>query len=55
MASVDENIDQQEKTKVEENVEKEKTEERPEWPWKRSKKVAVMLSFSGKNYLGMQR
>eukprot|EP00096_Caligus_rogercresseyi_P010752 TRINITY_DN4010_c0_g2_i1.p1 TRINITY_DN4010_c0_g2~~TRINITY_DN4010_c0_g2_i1.p1 ORF type:complete len:372 (-),score=101.70 TRINITY_DN4010_c0_g2_i1:468-1583(-) len=30
-------------------------ETRPEWPWKKSKKVAMMLSFSGKNYLGMQR
>merc|ERR1719229_2220058 len=28
---------------------------RPEWPWKRAKKVAVMISFAGKNYLGMQR
>ena len=29
--------------------------ERPEYPWKRAKKVAAMLSFSGKNYYGMQR
>ena len=29
--------------------------DRPEYPWKRSKKVAAMLSFSGKNYYGMQR
>lgn len=26
-----------------------------DWPWKRAKKVAVMISFSGKDYLGMQR
>ena len=30
-------------------------EPRAEWPWKRAKKVAVMISFAGKNYLGMQR
>jgi len=30
-------------------------EERKEYPWKRSKKMAAMLSFSGKNYYGMQR
>ena len=29
--------------------------DRPEYPWKRAKKVAAMLSFSGKNYYGMQR
>eukprot|EP00092_Neocalanus_flemingeri_P032152 GFUD01034944.1.p1 GENE.GFUD01034944.1~~GFUD01034944.1.p1 ORF type:complete len:415 (-),score=107.52 GFUD01034944.1:44-1288(-) len=28
---------------------------RPDYPWKRSKKVACMLSFSGKDYYGMQR
>ncbi|XP_040579191.1 pseudouridylate synthase 1 homolog isoform X2 [Lepeophtheirus salmonis] len=28
---------------------------RPDWPWKKAKKVAMMLSFSGKKYLGMQR
>ncbi len=27
---------------------------RKEWPWRRAKKCAVMLSFSGKNYMGMQ-
>ena len=32
-----------------------KAGERPEYPWKRAKKVAAMLSFSGKNYYGMQR
>ena len=31
------------------------SEERSEWPWKKAKKVAIMLSFCGKNYLGMQR
>ena len=30
-------------------------ETRAEWPWKRAKKVAVMISFAGKNYFGMQR
>eukprot|EP00092_Neocalanus_flemingeri_P038726 GFUD01042168.1.p1 GENE.GFUD01042168.1~~GFUD01042168.1.p1 ORF type:complete len:364 (+),score=88.75 GFUD01042168.1:197-1288(+) len=29
--------------------------DRPVYPWKRAKKVAAMLSFSGKNYHGMQR
>lgn len=28
---------------------------RPDYPWKKVKKVACMLSFSGKNYFGMQR
>jgi len=28
---------------------------RPEYPWKKVKKVACMLSFSGKQYYGMQR
>jgi len=28
---------------------------RPDYPWKRAKKVACMLSFSGKDYYGMQR
>lgn len=28
---------------------------RPDYPWKRAKKVAAMLSFSGKTYFGMQR
>ena len=31
------------------------SEARAEWPWKRAKKVAVMLSFAGKSYFGMQR
>ena len=26
-----------------------------DWPWKKAKKVAVMISFCGKDYLGMQR
>eukprot|EP00095_Tigriopus_kingsejongensis_P011718 maker-scaffold916_size81488-snap-gene-0.6 protein:Tk11718 transcript:maker-scaffold916_size81488-snap-gene-0.6-mRNA-1 annotation:"unnamed protein product" len=26
-----------------------------EWPWKRAKKVACLVSFSGKDYMGMQR
>jgi len=29
--------------------------QRQEYPWKRAKKVAMMISFSGKDYLGMQR
>jgi hypothetical protein len=29
--------------------------ERAEWPWKKAKKAALMLSFAGKNYMGMQR
>ena len=28
---------------------------RPDYPWKKVKKCAAMLSFSGKNYHGMQR
>jgi len=28
---------------------------RPEYPWKKAKKLAAMLSFSGKDYYGMQR
>ena len=28
---------------------------RPDYPWRRAKKVAAMLSFSGKDYFGMQR
>ena len=31
------------------------TDDRPDYPWKRAKKVACMLSFSGKDYYGMQR
>jgi len=30
-------------------------DDRPDYPWKRAKKVACMLSFSGKDYYGMQR
>ena len=26
-----------------------------EWPWRKAKKVAVLVSFVGKDYLGMQR
>ena len=29
--------------------------DRPEYKWKKSKKMAAMISFSGKDYLGMQR
>ena len=29
--------------------------EKRDWPWKKAKKVAVMISFCGKDYLGMQR
>ncbi len=28
---------------------------RGDYPWRRAKKVAAMLSFSGKDYFGMQR
>ena len=28
---------------------------REDFPWRKAKKVVVMLSFNGKNYLGMQR
>ena len=28
--------------------------QRPEYKWKKAKKTAVMLSFSGKDYIGMQ-
>ena len=37
-----------------ENVQKENNQ-RYVYPWKRAKKVAMMISFSGKDYLGMQR
>jgi len=38
------------------NVEQKVVEDvRPDYPWKRAKKVACMLSFSGKDYYGMQR
>jgi len=30
-------------------------QQRPEYRWKKARKVAVMLSFSGKDYIGMQR
>ncbi len=30
-------------------------EARPPWPWKKAKKAVIMMSFSGKDYLGMQR
>jgi len=36
-------------------VEEAPAPDRPDYPWKRAKKVAAMLSFSGKNYYGMQR
>ena len=34
--------------------EEETTKQRAEWPWKKAKKCAVMLSFLGKDYTGMQ-
>jgi len=37
-----------------ENVTNENNQ-RQDYPWKRAKKVAMMISFSGKDYLGMQR
>ena len=30
-------------------------EKRPEYVWRKAKKVAIMISFVGKDYLGMQR
>jgi len=30
-------------------------EAKQDWPWRKAKKCAVMLSFCGKNYMGMQR
>ena len=30
-------------------------EKRPEYKWKKAKKMAAMISFSGKDYIGMQR
>jgi len=39
-----------------EDVSETKAEpQKRDWPWKRAKKVAVMISFCGKDYLGMQR
>jgi len=26
-----------------------------DWPWRKAKKAVVMVSFCGKNYMGMQR
>ena len=44
---------------TERNTEKDKLvadgTKNAEWPWKRAKKVALMVSFRGKDYLGMQR
>jgi len=37
------------------NAEPKVEDPRPDYPWKRAKKVACMLSFSGKDYYGMQR
>jgi hypothetical protein len=45
-------IEKDAETKSEQQVETQKTSD---WPWKRARKVAVMISFSGKDYLGMQR
>merc|ERR1719211_195139 len=38
-----------------ETEQQEETRKISDWPWKRARKVAVMISFSGKDYLGMQR
>ena len=47
---------QEESSSVVNNKSAEKTQEkRPEWPWRKAKKVAIMISFVGKDYLGMQR
>jgi len=40
--------------KTVEQTETKKNEERGEYKWKNSKKMACMLSFSGKDYMGMQ-
>jgi len=40
---------------VEDHNGEDKSDERPEYPWKKTKKMAALLSFSGKNYYGMQR
>lgn len=37
------------------NGEKQSDGKRPDYPWKKAKKLAAMLSFSGKDYFGMQR
>ena len=34
---------------------REENKKNSEWPWKRARKVALMISFSGKDHLGMQR
>ena len=40
---------------IEKEVKFSNTESSSAWPWRRARKVAVMISFSGKDYLGMQR
>jgi hypothetical protein len=40
---------------VDQNVVDQNGESRQDYPWKKSKKVAVLISFSGKDYHGMQR
>ena len=34
---------------------REENKKNSDWPWKRARKVALMISFSGKDHLGMQR
>lgn len=34
---------------------REENKKNSDWPWKRARKAAVMISFSGKDHLGMQR
>ena len=53
MSSQEEPLAKRPKTEDEQQAEKE--EKVSDWPWRRAKKVALMLSFSGKDYLGMQR
>ena len=37
------------------NGQSAESEKRPEYKWKKAKKMAAMISFSGKDYIGMQR
>lgn len=48
-------IKNDETTSSEKLVPAEGEETRQHWPWRKAKKVAVMISFCGKDYIGMQR
>lgn len=43
-------IDKSQEVKLKQNS----VDDREEYKWKKSKKMACMLSFSGKDYMGMQ-